>query len=122
MLSMFPVDAFQQHRQLGRRQMDFFVFRPGQTKRPPSRRLAFGEQVQTIGVDPQYLNHVATVPPEDEGLPRERIVPERILNQWGQPIEAVAQVGDVGHASRCGCPPAATSSALSFQLVDQHAQ
>jgi len=40
---------------------------------PPVRRSdralrAFGEQTQTIGVSPQFFNHIATTPPEDRLL------------------------------------------------------
>lgn len=95
-MRVFPADAFQQHRQLGRCQMDFAVSR----RRPDETTAlqAFGEQAQAIGVGPQHFNHIAAAPSEDEGLAREGIVTQRILNPRSQPVKAVTHVGDAGHA------------------------
>lgn len=70
---MFPVNAFQQHGQLRRRQMNLTVtgYRPDEA--PPFQ--PFGVQAQTVPVGLQHLYHIAAPPPEDEQMPAERVSP-----------------------------------------------
>lgn len=63
-LRMFPVNAFQQHRQLRRRQMDFTV--TGHRLHEAPAFQSFSEQAQTVAVCPPYLYHVAPSPAKDK--------------------------------------------------------
>ena len=70
---MLPVYAFQQHRQLRRRQMNLAVTGHRPDEAPAFQ--PFSEQAQAVPVRPQHLYHVATTPPEDEQMPAERVIP-----------------------------------------------
>ncbi len=73
-LGMLPVNAFQQHGQLRRRQVDLPSRVTGQTKRPRSS-LFNGKHAQAVPVGPQYLYHVAAPAAKDEQMPAERVIP-----------------------------------------------
>lgn len=59
----------------------------GQTKRPRSRSLANRH-------NPQDFHHFATATPEDEDMPGERGIFQRVLHLRGQTGEATAHIGD----------------------------
>ncbi len=56
-LGMLPVNAFQQHGQLRRRQVDFAV--TGHRPDEAATFQPFGKHAQAVPVGPQYLYHVA---------------------------------------------------------------
>jgi hypothetical protein len=91
---MLPVDAFQQHRQLRGRQMDFTVTGHRPDEAPPLQ--PFDEQAQTVTVGPQHLYHVTTPAVEDKKVPAERVHSQRVLHFRRQPIEAAAHIRHAG--------------------------
>ncbi len=76
-LRVLPVNSFQQHGQLRRRQVDFSV--AGQRPHEAPALQAFGEQAQAVAVSPQHLYHVAAAAPEDKQVTAERVSTKRIL-------------------------------------------
>ncbi len=99
-LWMFPVEAFEQHRQLRRRQVDF-SFTDGRPDEAAAFE-AFDEQAQAIVVGPQQLYHVATATTEDKQMPAERVGVERALYARRQAVEAIAHVGNAGDQPDAG--------------------
>lgn len=97
---MFPVEAFEQHGQLRRREVDFAVTdgRPDEA----AALQALDEQAQAIFVGPQQLYHVAAAATEDKQVSAERIVVEHALYARRQAIEAIAHVGDAGDQPDAG--------------------
>ncbi len=55
---------------------------------------AFGEQAQPVTIGPQYFHHFATAAPEDEDMPGERVILQRVLHLRGQTVEATTHIGD----------------------------
>lgn len=54
----------------------------------------FGEQAQPVTIGPQYFHHFATAAPEDEDMPGERVIFQRVLHLRGQTVEATTHIGD----------------------------
>src|SRR6516165_161465 len=55
-----------------------------------------GEQTQALAVPPQRLQEIAAPSPKDEDLAAERVLPEPLLDQHGQAVEALAHVSVAG--------------------------
>jgi len=87
-----PIDAFQQHRQLRRRQR----YRTTRRTRPdePSTFQALGEQAHPLAVPPQHLDQITTSSPKHEQVSVERIGCELRLHPCGQPVEPAPHVRD----------------------------
>ena len=97
---MFPVETFEQHGQLCRREMDFAV--ADRRSDEAAALEALHEQAQSIFVSPQQLYHVTTAAPEDKQVPAERVIVEYALYARRQAVEAVAHVGDAGDQPDAG--------------------
>lgn len=63
---------------------------------------AFGEQAQAVPVCPQHLDHVAATPGEDEQMPAERVILQRVLYPGRQAGKAVAHVRHAGNQPDAG--------------------
>ncbi|EHT99453.1 hypothetical protein CKS_1640 [Pantoea stewartii subsp. stewartii DC283] len=101
-LGMLPVNAFQQHGQLRRRQVDFAV--TGHRPDEAATFQPFGKHAQAVPVGPQYLYHVAAPAAEDEQMPAERVGAQRVLHLRRQPVEAAAHVCHAcNQPNACAC-------------------
>lgn len=72
-LRALPVNAFQQHGHLRRRQVDFTV--TGHRPDEAATFQPFGKQAQAVPVRPQHLYHIAAMTAEDKQMPAERVIP-----------------------------------------------
>src|SRR5262245_37997714 len=100
-LGSTPVDAFEQHRQLRRRQMH----RAGRDLWPhePTALEAFREEAQPVSIRPQQLHEIPAPTTEDEHMSRVHVVHECRLNERCETVHATAQI------SRSRCQPDAGS-------------
>src|SRR5471030_600624 len=89
-----PIDAFEQHRELCRRQRYRTTarLRPNET----TTLQALGQQAQSIAVPPKQFHPVAPLAAKHEHLSGEGILGQCFLNQGSQAIEAFTQVGHPG--------------------------
>lgn len=97
-----PVYAFEQHRQLRRRQMH----RAGRALRPhePTTLETLGEEAQPIAISPEKLYEITTPTTEHKDMSRVHVVHQRRLNKSGETIHAAPQI------RRPRCQPDAGSS------------
>jgi len=95
-----PVDAFEQHRQLRRRQRH--AARCGLRPDEATTLQSLGQQHQPLAVEPQHLEDVPAAAAEDEDVAAEWVLSERGLHDGSQAVEAFPHVGVAGddpHAS-----------------------
>ena len=112
-----PVDPFQQHRQLRRRQRNRSArrLRPGESSALQPLR----EQAQPVAVPPQQLDQIAALPAKHKHLPRKRIFLQRRLHHPAQAPRTRAACPSRPPRSRCASPPPTRSSQ---QLLQHHTQ
>src|SRR5271155_2131733 len=87
-----PVNAFQKHRQLRRRQRHRAILglRPDEAALLHPLRV----QTQTLAIPAQHLHQITATAAEREELPAERILTEMQLHQGGEPIETLTHVSN----------------------------
>lgn len=86
-----PIDPLEQHRKLCRCQCR----RRAEGCRWPNKAALLkplGKQTEALAIPPQHFDQASLPAAEDKGLAGERIVPEMILDQRRQPVEALAHV------------------------------
>src|SRR3954451_438476 len=96
-----PVDPFQQHRQLCRRQHRHALLGSRPDEAPSLQPLS--EQAQPIAIPPQQLQKIAAATAKAENMTRERVLAQHCLRLRRQTVEALAHVG---HARRQPHPSA----------------
>jgi hypothetical protein len=84
-----PVDAFDQHRRLRRRERDRAII--ARHHRPHEAALvdAFAEQAQPVAVPEQDLQYRCLLAAEGKQMTGERILLQRVLHQHREPIHAL---------------------------------
>src|SRR5271168_289551 len=87
-----PIDAFQQHAELGRSECGGSVRRRGPNKAALLKPLR--EQAKPLPIPPQRLEEITAPTAEYQNLPTERIALEHLLDQHGQAVKALAHGGD----------------------------
>src|SRR6266508_652378 len=87
-----PINAFQQHAELGRRGCSTPVRRRRPNK--AARLEPLRKQAKPLAIPPQHLQQITTPPAERKNLAAERIAPQLLLNQHGQAVKALAHVGN----------------------------
>ena len=80
-----PVNAFEQHRKLRTRQTNSSALdlRPDE----PATLQSLGKQAQSVTIEPQKFNDVATAPPENKDMSGERLLLKHRLHLRTQTIE-----------------------------------
>ena len=97
-----PIDAFQQHRELGAGEMHAALggVRPDEA----AAFQALGKQAQSITVPPQQFDQIATSATEDKDVPTKGIGSQVLLHDRRQTIEATAHVCYAGgQPDTCAC-------------------
>lgn len=89
-LRLLPINTFEQHRELGLRQMDFATLceRPDEA----SSLKPFGQKTKAIARRPQEFNDVAAPASEDKNVTGEWVILKRCLDLCSQPLEAITHI------------------------------
>src|SRR5437762_2514810 len=86
-----PVDPFEQHRKLCRRERYSSAGRLGPYE--PASFQPLRQQAQAITVEPQHLHHVAATATKDKDMTRQRLLLEHALYLSAQAMKAAAHIG-----------------------------
>ena len=78
-----PIDAFQQHAELGRRECCNAVRRRGPNKATLLQPLR--KQAEPLSVPPQRFEQISTAPAEHKNLAAKRIAPQIVLHRMAKP-------------------------------------
>jgi len=121
-----PVDAFQQHRQLRRRQRHTAI--PRHRPHEASLLETLGEKPEALAIPGESLDEAPLSPAEREQVPGEWILLQDLLRQHRQAIEALAHVGRSAcqmdaHIGRHGdhdAAPSSTSGAMLSSALTLH--
>ncbi len=71
---------------------------------------ASGEETQPVAIGPQDFHHFATATPEDEDMPGERVIFQRVLHFRGQTVKATTYIGDASDDPDSGYETTITQS------------
>jgi hypothetical protein len=88
-----PVNALDQHRELRRRERHCAARLVYPRPDEPTLIDALGEQAEPVPIPEQHLQHRRPLTPEGEKMTRERVLPQLLLNQGGEPVHALSHVG-----------------------------
>src|ERR1700691_3147724 len=86
-----PINAFEQHGKLRRRQCSCRASRRGRPNKAPLLK-PLGKQTSALAVPPQHLDEAPWRPAKDKGLPAERFAGKLVLHQRRQAVEPFTHV------------------------------